>query len=1298
MPLLLSLRQTFTLVKRQLAAEPRDPTLAPPPPRPKPKPKRGRRPAAAAEVAEGDPDADPDPPIYDEAVGFVTAFAKALKLNLFHDAGSLEIIVGCLVHLLTLEGHHPPPGPAPRSGSGAPPPPLMKACLATFRVLLELPRRAGDTNSGTEGLPTSTSETDTGWGSSSIDAHAIALPALVPLLTVAYAATVTAGPLQLRAHILELLTRGLAPRPDAGDSVYRLLLQLCMPATAKLRTESRRLACDAFLQLFAALPPGSPHAAAALDFVALLAAAREDRQRLLAVELAAGLLARAHDPAALTPVPAEAVGRLLEGLLLRSNDTFPIARRAALSSLAGLMDQMTGNEALRTAFAAFLREPMAAELPAGPRGDEAPAVPSRRELLVATVLCRLREDKAWVRRASIQVMEMIVDAAEIPLDVDHVFTGIIEMSQLHAEESVLVRRQALNCLVSTCRKQFQKYQDLADPTPAALANAMDLPCRIVSTALLQAFVRDNDEGIKALAAAAVAELLLLPLESAHDRRLPCVWEVLSRLKHESLLLLARVSHSLSQQKRIKPSVIATLQREIRAGTGSVGAYELLASLSVGTPKGLDAKLITDCYFAQKPVLTAGNADGTHIFANVLKLLSRVALPEATGKEITADLLAALTTVQCYHTLVPHALRLLLALGAKRRKVVKDALQELLAGSQRAVQEFCKTRTLSGVDAVHLPVVVTRHILLLGELALLREGSEDRVEDRRPLLKVPQQVETYLQAIIQTPILEDTPASPLSVYSPFYRLDQRTPGRALSAQTPDVDLSQYSAISMSQMSQMSHLSCATARDFPANGAIPATMLSAALLTFGKLCLVNEALAKRYIAVFVNQLRKATHEIVKSNILAILADLCVEYSGSVDKYVPVMSWFMGDRSVLVRHTAVVLITQLLAEGFIKWKSFLFFSFLVAVADDNRIVANFAESALVKVLLPKQPNLFFNHFIEALFVLNGYQGHPVYNNGATPLHDSIYALAGEAGARKRLVLYRMLLRHMSQVHLYKLHQKLHTELLALCTEEGAVDGDFGAGSHLASSSVSINALSPPGAFIMTDAFAVLLLREMRLSARAPVADDDEEGGAEALHELNRRVYADMFHKHIELSVIPVLVDLKRWLQRHKSPYMRHLEEYLRMIMREYKHEIQNMLAADPQLAVELQYDLTRKGRAAMAPPPPLNRRQSGGAGAGGQTPGSVPAATPVSHASRASATPRLLSDPNVPVTPLSASTPPSVKRRYSLGVAPTAASAPDTSRVLFGTPISDHDRRFAELLGEDAAAEEQQRKRRRPLAMGA
>ena len=228
----------------------------------------------------------------------------------------------------------------------------------------------------------------------------------------------------------------------------------------------------------------------------------------------------------------------------------------------------------------------------------------------------------------------------------------------------------------------------------------------------------------------------------------------------------------------------------------------------------------------------------------------------------------------------------------------------------------------------------------------------------PLLQVAHQVETYLQAIIQATVAQEpassdpgSPPSTLGPVTPFRSLSgsSGTPGwtRTPGPRTIDPDLSQYSLLSLSQMSQVS---CATARDFGEGGPIPAPLMSAALLTFGRLCLVSEQLAKKYIAVFVNQLRKSSHEIIKANILAILADLCVEYSGSVDKFVPVMSWCMGDKSVLVRHTAIVLLTQLLAEGFIKWKNNLFFSFLVAVADDHRIVAHFAESALVKVLLPK------------------------------------------------------------------------------------------------------------------------------------------------------------------------------------------------------------------------------------------------------------------------------------------------------------------------------------------------------------
>lgn len=39
-------------------------------------------------------------------------------------------------------------------------------------------------------------------------------------------------------------------------------------------------------------------------------------------------------------------------------------------------------------------------------------------------------------------------------------------------------------------------------------------------------------------------------------RLPCVWELLSRLTHEMLLQLGSVSHALAKQKRLTPAVVA----------------------------------------------------------------------------------------------------------------------------------------------------------------------------------------------------------------------------------------------------------------------------------------------------------------------------------------------------------------------------------------------------------------------------------------------------------------------------------------------------------------------------------------------------------------------------------------------------------------------------------------------------------------------------------------------------------------------------------------------------------------------
>lgn len=236
--------------------------------------------------------------------------------------------------------------------------------------------------------------------------------------------------------------------------------------------------------------------------------------------------------------------------------------------------------------------------------------------------------------------------------------------------------------------------------------------------------------------------------------------------------------------------------------------------------------------------------------------------------------------------------------------------------------------------------------------------------------------------------------------------------------------------------------------------------------------------------------------------------------------------------------------------------------------------AEYALVHILLPKQANLFVNNFVEALFVLNDYGGHCQYNSPAHRLHPMVHALAGDADAataRRRLSLYQTMLRHMTQPQLFRLHEKLHAEVLALFTEDGAAEDEY------VPSAQSLNALSGAGSGVLRDCLRVLCLKEMKLSTKAPAGaaqpDDGEVEVTQEMRDMTGRLFTHVIHKHIELNVVPVVVYLWRWLRRRKSALVQHLEQYLHALFRDHKEQIQTILSADPQLATELQYDLRQQ-----------------------------------------------------------------------------------------------------------------------------
>ena len=66
-------------------------------------------------------------------------------------------------------------------------------------------------------------------------------------------------------------------------------------------------------------------------------------------------------------------------------------------------------------------------------------------------------------------------------------------------------------------------------------------------------------------------------------------------------------------------------------------------------------------------------------------------------------------------------------------------------------------------------------------------------------------------------------------------------------------------------------------------------------------------------------------VRSNALLVLGDLCVRYTSLVDRHVGSMAVCLQDENAIVRRHALILLTQLLLQDYLKWRGMLLFRFL-------------------------------------------------------------------------------------------------------------------------------------------------------------------------------------------------------------------------------------------------------------------------------------------------------------------------------------------------------------------------------------
>jgi len=350
----------------------------------------------------------------------------------------------------------------------------------------------------------------------------------------------------------------------------------------------------------------------------------------------------------------------------------------------------------------------------------------------------------------------------------------------------------------------------------------------------------------------------------------------------------------------------------------------------------------------------------------------------------------------------------------------------------------------------------------------------------------------------------------------------------------------------------------------------------LVATGKLCLSSEQIAKDATHMLVRELDECKgSDIIRSNVIVILGDLCRRYTNMIDPHMDVICACLSDPSVLVRRHALVLLTGLLQEDYIKWRGSLFVRYLMCAADPNEEIRDLVRYSLKEIFAEKNPGLFHGSFVDVLFAINRCLSHPKYQLGqvfqvtdkeldADSLSHQrkvfVFRITGPEGTNLRMELYNLLLDQLQDTQRLEVTNKLCLDVLG-----AIIDGVFS---------------MPPASSldqVMQDCFRILCCPNIKVknaTTAKPLEEEDVPTATQvALATAKGRVLSKLERKNLVENVVPMLVSLYRLLQRNKSSYMKHVMQYLCVLMKDFKAEVEQVL--DHTMTEEILFDLAQEQR---------------------------------------------------------------------------------------------------------------------------
>lgn len=336
--------------------------------------------------------------------------------------------------------------------------------------------------------------------------------------------------------------------------------------------------------------------------------------------------------------------------------------------------------------------------------------------------------------------------------------------------------------------------------------------------------------------------------------------------------------------------------------------------------------------------------------------------------------------------------------------------------------------------------------------------------------------------------------------------------------------------------------------PNGTVIPEEVRAISVITLGKLCLAKKDISRNFAAAFANLLSsKTTDYTVKSNCLVVLADLCVAYSALVESYVNLMLNCLADSSSLVRHQALLLLTRLVVEDYLKMTPVLFYRFVYCITDNDAVIANFACSCLFNVIMVKFPSLVKSHFLETIFYFSNESNLKFKDE--TEEERALFSISDRSNRHYALC---MLISKMDNFLAFSMTESICKNILAKF-----VSGEYSLKDY---------------SVILDDSIFSLIELEKRMDQTSEVETVNEDTTAEKIVEAGKKMIHDIHNSMIE-SVLPTLNKMHRLLRDKHSPMQSQLKLFYQRIVAKNPDLIKQLEKSEPILAIELKNEMEQQ-----------------------------------------------------------------------------------------------------------------------------